>query len=95
MTVETLLTPESRLDIAAANSLHVESLYEEGKLSAEDVVIRERSSPYVDYVWCAQPGLSEDLCRRMRNVLLELDPLKPRTRPSSRSSSAAATCPRA
>ena len=54
----------------------VRALYESGDLSPSDVVILERSAPYVDYVWAVQPRMRADIRRRISEALLMLDPLE-------------------
>ncbi len=67
---------DGQADLGALNGLHLRALYESGDLSPSDVVILERSAPYVDYVWAVQPRMRADIRRRISEALLMLDPLE-------------------
>lgn len=62
-------------DIGAVNGLVLEALYESGDVSSKDIVVLDRSEPYVDYVWAARSNLSPALRQKIREALLELDPM--------------------
>ena len=66
---------DKHADIGAINGLVLEALYERGDVSSKDIVVLDRSDPYVDYVWAARSNLRPDLRQKIREALLELDPM--------------------
>ncbi len=61
------------IDIGAANSAVVESMFESGELSTETVRVLERTNPYRDYVWATSSNLDEQTRDRLLDAFLALD----------------------
>lgn len=67
-----LLVQDGRIDVGAANSLIVEAMFEDGRLSADRVRVLDRTPPFRNYLWAAHPNLSPDTKTALRDAFLEL-----------------------
>ncbi len=61
------------VELGAANSIVVEAMFVDGRLSRDKVRVVARSDPYCDYVWATQSGMDETLRTRIRDGFLALD----------------------
>lgn len=86
---------DGTVDLGVANCVIVQSLFENGSLSNDDVRIIETTPPYSDYVWAVKPSMDQ----RTRTILLDafmaLDATDPHHRTILRSQGANAYLPAA
>ncbi|MDJ0520931.1 MAG: phosphate/phosphite/phosphonate ABC transporter substrate-binding protein [Planctomycetota bacterium] len=66
---------DGRIDVGAINALELEAMYRSGVLSPDEVMVLERSHPYVAYLWVAHADVPTALRSLLREALLELDPI--------------------
>ena len=65
---------EKRVDVGAVNSLTVDRMFKEKKLSKDKVKILWKTPPYPDYVWAARRGLPERLKAKIIEAFVKLSP---------------------
>ena len=71
---------DGTIDLGVANCVIVQSLFENGSLSNDDVRIIETTPPYSDYVWAAKPSMHERTRTLLLDALLALDATVPQHR---------------
>ena len=65
---------EKRVDVGAVNSLTIDQMFKEKKLSKHKVKILWKTPPYPDYVWTARRGLPEILKAKIIEAFVKLSP---------------------
>ena len=66
--------------IGVANCVIVQSMFDEGSLSSDDVRIIETTPPYSDYVWAVKPSMHQHTKTIILDALLALDASDPEHR---------------
>ncbi len=84
---------DGRVDLGVANCVIVQSLFENGSLSKDDIRVIETTPPYSDYVWAISPSMDEHTGTLLLNALLALDASNPQHRTILRSQGANAYLP--
>ena len=79
--------------LGVANCVIVQSLFDRGLLSSDDVRIVETTPPYSDYVWAVKPTMDEHTSAVLLDALLALDATDPEQRAVLRSQGANAYLP--
>ncbi len=65
---------EKRVDVGAVNSLTIDQMFKEKKLSKDKVKILWKTPPYPDYVWAARRKLPEKLKAKIIEAFVKLSP---------------------
>ena len=65
---------EKRVDVGAVNSLTVDKMFKEKKLSKDKVKILWKTPPYPDYVWAARRKLPERIKAKIIEAFVKLSP---------------------
>lgn len=81
--------------LGVANCVIVQSLFEDGLLSGDDVRIIETTPPYSDYVWAVSASLDDRIRLQLLDAFLALDASIPEHREVLRSQGANAYMPAA
>lgn len=63
---------DGTVDLGVANSLVVNKMYREGRLSYKEVRILWETPPYPDYVWALRPVFNKDFRIKLSNAFLNL-----------------------
>lgn len=71
---------DGTVTLGVANCIIVQSLFENGSLSPDEVRIIETTPPYSDYIWAVKPSMPKHTRTKLLNALLSLDATKPRHR---------------
>lgn len=77
-----------KVKLGVANCVIVQSMFENGQLSSDDVRIIETTPPYSDYVWAVQPFMDESTRLALLDAFLSLDATIPAHREILRSQGA-------
>ena len=68
---------DGEVDIGVANGVTVDSLFESGQLTDQDVRILKETPPYLNYVWACQVDVPVAFRSKLRDALLNLSTANP------------------
>ena len=63
---------DGEADLGVANSLVIDQMYQDGRLSKQDVRILQQTPPYPDYVWALRPLNNTAFEIKLRNAFMSL-----------------------
>ncbi len=66
------LVAEGVVDVGVANSVIIDVMFNDGRLSRDKIQIIWETPPYINYVWAVQPDISNDFRGKLIQAFLEL-----------------------
>ena len=66
------LVAEGAVDVGVANSVIIDAMFNDGRLSRDKIRIIWETPPYIDYTWAVQPDISDDFRDKLIQAFLEL-----------------------